>query len=102
MDVEKLADQEEELCYLVANILFTVLWRGVDGASKEAWKVSVVMWRTWLNSELSVLRLVFKFFIASSVSTLQHLYIYLFVLDLLNDTFSCLDCIVLNDRMISE
>lgn len=41
MDAEKLVDQEEELCYLVANILFTVLWRGVEGASKEAWKVCV-------------------------------------------------------------
>jgi hypothetical protein len=41
MDAEKLVDQEEELCYLVGNILFTVLWRGVEGASKEAWKVCV-------------------------------------------------------------
>ncbi|XP_069696226.1 neurobeachin-like protein 1 isoform X2 [Periplaneta americana] len=38
LDAEKLVDQEEELCYLVVNILFTVLWRGVEGASKEAWK----------------------------------------------------------------
>jgi hypothetical protein len=51
MDAEKLVDQEEELCYLVANILFTVLWRGVVGASKEAWKVSIVMHHTWLCSE---------------------------------------------------
>jgi hypothetical protein len=49
MDVEKLVDHEEELCYLVANILFTVLWRGVEGANKEAWKVSVVSWRTFLT-----------------------------------------------------
>lgn len=41
-DAEKLVDQEEELCYLVVNILFMILWRGVEGASKEAWKVRVV------------------------------------------------------------
>ncbi|XP_063234189.1 neurobeachin-like protein 1 isoform X2 [Bacillus rossius redtenbacheri] len=38
LDEEKMLDQEEELCYLVVHILFTVMWRGVDGASKESWK----------------------------------------------------------------
>ncbi|XP_059473157.1 neurobeachin-like protein 1 isoform X2 [Neocloeon triangulifer] len=38
LDAGKLGDREEELCYLVVNILFTVMWRGVEGASKEAWK----------------------------------------------------------------
>jgi hypothetical protein len=42
-------DQEEELCYLVVNILFMILWRGVEGASKEAWKVSVVTQRMLLK-----------------------------------------------------
>jgi hypothetical protein len=49
MDAERLEDQEEELCYLVVNILFMILWRGVEGASKEAWKVSVVMQRMLLK-----------------------------------------------------
>jgi hypothetical protein len=48
-DVEKLVDQEEELCYLVVNILFMILWRGVEGASKEAWKVSVIIQRMLLK-----------------------------------------------------
>lgn len=48
-DAEKLVDQEEELCYLVVNILFMILWRGVEGASKEAWKVSVVTQRMLLK-----------------------------------------------------
>ncbi|KAF4524182.1 hypothetical protein B566_EDAN013928 [Ephemera danica] len=40
LDAGRLGDREEELCYLVVNILFTVMWRGIEGASKEAWKVS--------------------------------------------------------------
>jgi hypothetical protein len=48
-DSEKLVDQEEELCYLVVNILFMILWRGVEGASKEAWKVSVIIQRMLLK-----------------------------------------------------
>jgi hypothetical protein len=42
LDEGKLGDREEELCYLVVNILFTVMWRGVEGASKDAWKVKIV------------------------------------------------------------
>ncbi|XP_067013553.2 neurobeachin-like protein 1 [Anabrus simplex] len=38
VDAEKLVDQEEELCYLVVNILFIILWRGIEGSNKEAWK----------------------------------------------------------------
>lgn len=34
-------DQEEQLVYLVTNILFTVLWRGVDNNGGDSWKVSV-------------------------------------------------------------
>ena len=48
-DAEKLVDQEEELCYLVVNILFMILWRGVEGASKEAWKVRVIIQRMLLK-----------------------------------------------------
>lgn len=32
-------DQEEQLVYLVTNILFTVLWRGVDNNGGDSWKV---------------------------------------------------------------
>lgn len=32
-------DQEEQLVYLVSNILFTVLWRGVDNNGGDSWKV---------------------------------------------------------------
>ncbi|GLG93298.1 Neurobeachin [Gryllus bimaculatus] len=35
---ERMVDEAEELSYLVANILFTVMWRGVEGSSKDAWK----------------------------------------------------------------
>lgn len=31
-------DQEEQLVYLVTNILFTVLWRGVDNVGGDSWK----------------------------------------------------------------
>lgn len=31
-------DQEEQLVYLVTNILFTVLWRGVDNNGGDSWK----------------------------------------------------------------
>jgi hypothetical protein len=48
-DAERLVDQEEELCYLVVNILFMILWRGVEGANKEAWKVSVSIQRMVLT-----------------------------------------------------
>jgi hypothetical protein len=48
-DAEKLVDQEEELCYLVVNILFMILWRGMEGSSKEAWKVSVIIQRILLK-----------------------------------------------------
>ncbi|KAG8260208.1 hypothetical protein J6590_102043 [Homalodisca vitripennis] len=37
-DAEKLEDKEEELCYLVANLVFTIMWRGIDINSKDAWK----------------------------------------------------------------
>ena len=47
MDAEKLVDQEEELCCRVVNILFMILWRGVEGAGMEAWKVSVIMQRCY-------------------------------------------------------
>lgn len=43
LDERKLGDREEELCYLVVNILFTVMWRGVEGASKDAWKVKYLL-----------------------------------------------------------
>lgn len=32
-------DKEEQLVYLVTNILFTVLWRGVENNSGDSWKV---------------------------------------------------------------
>ncbi|XP_071441260.1 neurobeachin-like protein 1 [Hetaerina americana] len=38
LDEEKVGDKEEELCYLVVNILFTILWRGIESSGKEAWK----------------------------------------------------------------
>ncbi|XP_046399154.1 neurobeachin-like protein 2 [Ischnura elegans] len=38
LDEEKVGDKEDELCYLVVNILFTILWRGVEGSGKDAWK----------------------------------------------------------------
>lgn len=31
-------EQEEQLVYLVTNILFTVLWRGVDNTGGDSWK----------------------------------------------------------------
>lgn len=34
-------DQEEQLVYLVTNILFTVLWRGVDNNGGDSWKVGL-------------------------------------------------------------
>lgn len=43
-DPEKLEDKEEELCYLVANLLFTIMWRGIDVNSKDAWKVNNVLY----------------------------------------------------------
>lgn len=39
LDAEKVFDREQELCYLVVNILFTIMWRGIDGSNKDAWKV---------------------------------------------------------------
>ncbi|XP_075227690.1 neurobeachin-like protein 1 [Lycorma delicatula] len=38
LDAEKVFDREQELCYLVVNILFTIMWRGIDGNNKDAWK----------------------------------------------------------------
>lgn len=35
-------DQEEQLVYLVTNILFTVLWRGIDNNGGDSWKVYVL------------------------------------------------------------
>jgi hypothetical protein len=49
MDAEKLMDQEKQLCNLVVDILFMILWRGVEGATKEAWKVSVILQRMLLK-----------------------------------------------------
>lgn len=37
---ESTVDKEEQLVYLVTNILFTVLWRGVENNSGDSWKVS--------------------------------------------------------------
>lgn len=34
-------DKEEQLVYLVTNILFTVLWRGVENNSGDSWKVRI-------------------------------------------------------------
>lgn len=31
-------EQEEQLVYLVTNILFTVLWRGVDNTGGDSWQ----------------------------------------------------------------
>lgn len=36
-------DQEDQLVYLVTNILFTVLWRGVDNNGGDSWKVMLVV-----------------------------------------------------------
>lgn len=36
---ESTVDKEEQLVYLVTNILFTVLWRGVENNSGDSWKV---------------------------------------------------------------
>ncbi|RZF48161.1 hypothetical protein LSTR_LSTR009850 [Laodelphax striatellus] len=38
LDAEKVFDREQELCYLVVNILFTIMWRGIDASQKDAWK----------------------------------------------------------------
>uniref|UniRef100_A0A1B6DB47 Neurobeachin-like protein 1 n=1 Tax=Clastoptera arizonana TaxID=38151 RepID=A0A1B6DB47_9HEMI len=38
LDAEKLEDKESELCHLVVNILFTIMWRGIDVTSKDLWK----------------------------------------------------------------
>lgn len=40
LDADRQGDREEDLCYLVLNILFTVLWRGVETGSRDCWRVS--------------------------------------------------------------
>lgn len=35
---EEIEDKEEQLIYLVTNILFTVLWRGIDNSGGDSWK----------------------------------------------------------------
>lgn len=36
---ESIMDKEEQLVYLITNILFTVLWRGIDNNGGDSWKV---------------------------------------------------------------
>jgi hypothetical protein len=50
LDEEKRGDKEEELCYLVVNILFTILWRGIEGSGKDVWKVITVHFRFYQNN----------------------------------------------------
>ncbi|KAE8751100.1 hypothetical protein FOCC_FOCC002185 [Frankliniella occidentalis] len=38
LDADRQGDREEDLCYLVLNILFTVLWRGVETGSRDCWR----------------------------------------------------------------
>nr|XP_018911290.1 PREDICTED: neurobeachin-like protein 1 [Bemisia tabaci] len=38
LDAENEGNRENELCYLVVYILFTIMWRGIDGNSKNCWK----------------------------------------------------------------
>lgn len=40
LDADRQGDREEDLCYLVLNILFTTLWRGVETGSRDCWRVS--------------------------------------------------------------
>lgn len=40
LDADRQGDREEDLCYLVLNILFTILWRGVETGSRDCWRVS--------------------------------------------------------------
>lgn len=38
LDADRQGDREEDLCYLVLNILFTTLWRGVETGSRDCWR----------------------------------------------------------------
>lgn len=49
---ESTIDKEEQLVYLVTNILFTVLWRGVDNHNGDSWKVSVIDYFNFIKSSL--------------------------------------------------
>lgn len=37
---ESIEDKEEQLVYLITNILFTILWRGIENNGGDSWKVS--------------------------------------------------------------
>lgn len=41
---EATEDKEEHLVSLVTNILFTVLWRGIENNGGDSWKVNI-----WFN-----------------------------------------------------
>lgn len=34
----EIEDKEEQLIYLITNVLFTVLWRGIDNSGGDSWK----------------------------------------------------------------
>lgn len=37
---ESIEDKEEQLVYLITNILFTILWRGIENNGGDSWKVA--------------------------------------------------------------
>lgn len=36
---ESIAEKEDQLVYLITNILFTILWRGIENNGGDSWKV---------------------------------------------------------------
>lgn len=38
---ESSQDKEEQLVYLITNILFTILWRGIENNGGDSWKVTI-------------------------------------------------------------
>ena len=40
LDGAEQLEKQEELCQNILIILFTVIWKGVEGCDNEAWKVS--------------------------------------------------------------
>ena len=70
------ADETEELCSVVANLLFTVLWRGMDGSDGDTWRrrgqVLAAVNLLGLNNELHC----------------SHLEVYIIIISYKNNNYS--------------